>query len=79
MELDIIIKELRKDNWLTGISFIQDNRDFLQAIVDETEKQLTIPVDNVLFICQHKYKDNICDNRGVRKCLNCSKLQQETN
>ena len=28
------------------------------------------------FICVHKYKDNVCDKRGVRKCLNCSKLEQ---
>jgi hypothetical protein len=43
MKLDTVVKELRKDNWLTGITFIEDHRDFLQALVDETEKQLTIP------------------------------------
>jgi hypothetical protein len=44
MKLDAVVKELRKDNWLTGITFIEDNRDFLQALVDETEKQLTTPI-----------------------------------
>lgn len=42
MKLDTVLKELRKDNWLTGITFIEDNRDFLQALVDETEKQLSL-------------------------------------
>ena len=27
------------------------------------------------FECEHKYQDNICDWRGVRKCVICSKLE----
>ena len=42
MKLDIILKELRKDNWLTGITFIEDNREYLQALVDKTEEQLRL-------------------------------------
>ena len=42
MELDIILKELRKDNWLTGVTFIEDNREYLQALVDKTEEKLRL-------------------------------------
>ena len=27
-------------------------------------------------VCEHKYKDNVCDWRGVRKCLVCGKMEE---
>lgn len=27
-------------------------------------------------VCEHKYQDNICDRRGVRKCMLCGKLEK---
>ena len=50
-------------------------RQELERALDVFNKLIT-PDVIVPFICVHKYKDNVCDKRGVRKCLNCSKLEQ---
>jgi hypothetical protein len=66
MKLDAVVKELRKDNWLTGITFIEDNRDFLQALVDETEKQLIIP----FVVGQSEQLPNV-------QCTVCGRTQEQ--
>ena len=42
----------------------------------DVKEQCDIHVVVVSFVCEHKYKDNVCDWRGVRKCLICSKLEK---
>jgi hypothetical protein len=72
MKLDTVVKELRKDNWFTGITFIEDYRDFLQALVDETEKQLSLPVVIVAkgTVCEHEWVKPII-NAENKKCCKC--------
>ena len=47
-----------------------------ELLLFDVFNKLITPDVIVPFICVHKYKDNVCDKRGVRKCLNCSKLEQ---
>ena len=42
MDIDLILKELKKDGWWLENHFYNENKDFLQAIVNETEKQLAL-------------------------------------
>ena len=27
-------------------------------------------------VCEHKYQDNVCDWRGVRKCIICGQMEK---
>ncbi len=27
-------------------------------------------------VCEHKYQDNVCDWRGVRKCIICGQIEK---
>ena len=29
-----------------------------------------------LLVCEHKYQDNVCDWRGVRKCIICGQMEK---
>ena len=42
MDINLILKELRKNGWSIDKDFIFNNKDFLQAIVNETENQLML-------------------------------------
>ena len=42
MDLDKIIIILEKDGWRTSKDFLEHNEEYLQALIDETEKQLTL-------------------------------------
>ena len=39
----------------------------LKAIIKERSEQL---------VCEHKYQDNVCDWRGVRKCIICGQMEK---
>lgn len=49
------------------------------GFINGFKKALTLCGVELEVACEHKYKDNVCDNRGVRKCLVCSKLYQHDN
>ena len=43
-------------------------------------EQLNIPDfvgRSVQLVCEHKYQDNVCDWRGVRKCIICGQMEKE--
>jgi hypothetical protein len=76
MKLDTVVKELRKDNWLTGITFIEENRDFLQALVDETEKQLILSgVSHQRKLLLQAYKDGF--DSATESLLAANKIVQD--
>ena len=51
-------------------------KELAHTLIDEYLEAINYTHSCSAFICVHKYKDNVCDKRGVRKCLNCSKLEQ---
>ena len=39
---------------------------FIPAVVGRSEQ----------LVCEHKYQDNVCDWRGVRKCIICGQMEK---
>jgi len=48
---------------------------FLEAKASNMKKDFELEALCEPFICEHKYQDNVCDWRGVRKCLICGKIE----
>ena len=51
----------------------------LKAIIKEQNEQLRIHGvvgRSEQLVCEHKYQDNVCDWRGVRKCIICGQMEK---
>ena len=74
MDLDKILISLEKQGWKLEKDFLDNNENFLQDLVDETEKQLTIHsvVDTLVCDCDLDYS-TISKEIEDNKCTTCSK------
>ena len=50
-----------KDNALNGLEQLR-----IHGVVGRSEQ----------LVCEHKYQDNVCDWRGVRKCIICGQMEK---
>ena len=50
-----------KDNAVNGLEQLR-----LHSVVGRSEQ----------LVCEHKYQDNVCDWRGVRKCIICGQMEK---
>jgi len=53
----------------------EDLVDVVQGVV----KKCSIPAvvgQSEQLVCEHKYQDNVCDWRGVRKCIICGQMEK---
>ena len=51
----------------------------LKAIIKEQNEQLrlhSVVGRSEQLVCEHKYQDNVCDWRGVRKCIICGQMEK---
>ena len=51
----------------------------LKATIKEQNEQLrlhSVVGQSEQLVCEHKYQDNVCDWRGVRKCIICGQMEK---
>ena len=51
----------------------------LKATIKEQSEQLrlhSVVGRSEQLVCEHKYQDNVCDWRGVRKCIICGQMEK---
>ena len=51
----------------------------LKATIKEQSEQLRlhgVVGRSEQLVCEHKYQDNVCDWRGVRKCIICGQMEK---
>ena len=63
----------------TGIKLGRIEKEWGEMIIGTCDRALTIPVvvgRSEQLVCEHKYQDNVCDWRGVRKCIICGQMEK---
>ena len=54
-------------------------RMMLTEFAEQQVKLLATPAvvgQSEQLVCEHKYQDNVCDWRGVRKCIICGQMEK---
>ncbi len=69
------IEHFAKSGNVSG-SFFMALKDMLDDYVEQLRLHNVVGQSEQL-VCEHKYQDNVCDWRGVRKCIICGQMEKK--
>jgi hypothetical protein len=68
------------EDYCEGINHLEFSIDNFPEMLDRIETE-ALRIHDVVgqseqLVCEHKYQDNVCDWRGVRKCIICGQMEK---
>ena len=54
----------------------EQNEKTLDEAANEILRLFSVVGRSEQLVCEHKYQDNVCDWRGVRKCIICGQMEK---
>lgn len=78
-DFEKVMNELQANFGWSNLDELPDSyKDLLNDTI-KAVKNCSIPAvvgQSEQLVCEHKYQDNVCDWRGVRKCIICGQMEK---